>query len=131
MTIKYNDKLNETISNIKKAISFIEKNEIENAEKELSYLSEIKNIIRKEVNEPRNYTNLKIIPSFNNKMKLLWNICEYLYMITLFYFLNVFDDFLKIKENKPNYLEYIGKKMNIIISWMTGRVQYLNHLLEV
>jgi hypothetical protein len=125
MTIKYNDKLNETISNIKKAISFIEKNEIENAEKELSYLSEIKNIIRKEVNEPRNYTNLKIIPSFNNKMKLLWNICEYLYMITLFYFLNVFDDFLKIKENKPNYLEYIGKKMNIIISWMTGRVQYL------
>ena len=81
ITIKYKDKLNNIISNIKKALLFIEKNEIENAEKELIQLSEIKKIIRNEVNEPRNYTNLKIIPSFNNKMKSLWNISEYLYMI--------------------------------------------------
>ena len=64
ITIKYNDKLNNFISNIKKALSFIEKNEIENAEKELIQLSEIKKIIRNEVNEPRNSTNLEIIPSF-------------------------------------------------------------------
>ena len=69
-----------------------------------------------------------MILSFNVKMKAIWLICENYFMLCLLYHLNLVDEIDKLCEDsdqEPFYLEYIGKKMNGLVQWMSGRVQYL------
>ena len=119
--------VSEYIKQIKTIITHLDNNNLSEAETLFKSLNLIRKHIRDIVPEPRNYITLKMLPSFNAVNKMYWNVCEMLFMICLFYHLNVISDVDKIKDEdyEPGYIEYIGKKMNKLILYLTGRVQYM------
>jgi hypothetical protein len=118
-----------------------ESNESVDLKAEKSILFDLLKKIKSLVPEPHNYKMLKMIPSFNLKMKNIWVVIETLFLYCLTYHLNISSaaslellvkDIPNLNEtNRPeknnikSISEFLGKKLNNLIFWMTSRVQFM------
>jgi hypothetical protein len=123
--LNYNPVIQNEVEILYNALSDLIKPEInESNQSELlssEMLLNLKAKIREFVAEPMPYRNLKLYPSFNNRMKALWNIVEQMFILCLTYHLNINSN---VTVN-GDYLQLLGKKMNVLLSWMASRAQLL------
>lgn len=145
--ILYDDQNKEFIEYfLRLLIRINETNEIINLNLEKNELFILLSEVRTIVQEPTNYKNMKRFPSFSHKLKNIWLIIEVLFLYCLTYHLNISDkeslglllkEISNIRElsnndqdsninvNLKNVIEYLGKKLNNLIFWMSSRVQFM------
>jgi hypothetical protein len=129
----YNTKISNEIEDL-----FIALNNIENCEIYSDSIKETLNLFKGDLNkirtkireiipEPITYRNLKMVSSFNPKMKAIWNIVELGFILCLIYHLDLKDE---LDDLPTAYLDLLGKKLNILLSWMSSRAQLLKNTFD-
>lgn len=111
---------------------------IENEMKETLALStHLKAQIRLLVQEPMNYRSIKFFHSFTKQLKLAWSCVESLIILILIEYLglksDLFDgapvevhyDNFSLVQMKNETLIFLGNKTNLILNWMSGKVQQM------
>jgi len=99
----------------------------------LKFSSELKSKIRCVVTEPNNYRSIKFFSSFTKELKIVWNLVEHLIILIIITYLTLQEDIFNVKPNefkieslqeiKKETLFFIGNKLNLIVNWMSAKVQ--------
>ena len=91
----------------------------------MNLINKIYSIIRKAIPEPIGYIHIKKFPSFNVEIKKLWKKVEILILYAFLYHLNLINDYKELinnnEESFDGVLGIIGKKINIIISFLANK----------
>ncbi len=92
------------------------------------FSSRILENIRKIVKEPTDYSSIKMLSSFANdkELKLTWQLFQNLFILTLIHHLGLHEEIeTEIDNSKKLYLEFVGKKLNTMMIWMSNKVKRL------